>query len=221
MPIDPAVPPAYKPVVGKRWRKPGTRLFPIRCTMLRPNGKTAGITLFELVVVICVAALLAVLMTYSMKNLSVRTRVSRVKEEHRQLAASISRYQLDHNHIPSTMQGLEVLRRRTSSDLPKDPFRSGRQLNYAYVSLGDPSHGYLLVSAGPDGKFDIPDALLPFTWGMEAPASGGAPTGGAPRPHPIVLTEEDYDAFRAYLHSFQYDPMEEDVSGRDIITFIR
>lgn len=174
-------------------------------------------TLFELVVVIAVGAVLVLLLLAATRSVVIETKVNRVREEHRQLALALSRYALDYGAPPTADLGLDALARgsRATIGLPMDPFRTGGA-TYAYLPLPkSEGGGYLLISPGPDGAFDIPEVLLPLVWGI--PSTEGLRGPGDPAPPD---DEAIAAALQQYLSLHQYDSARSVPSG-DVITFVR
>lgn len=185
-----------------------------------------GITVFELVVVMMVAILLAALCFVSTRTVVLRTKFSRVKEEHRMLAHALSKYQLDYSALPSSAQGLDVLASSQNAQwgrLPRDPFRTNDG-GYVYIYTGNPDTGYLLISPGPDGDYDLPAellALLPAARAEQvAPLSQETPIvvgGSTSVPEGTALV----DLIREYVTHGQYDPARKKTEDGDIVTLVR
>jgi type II secretory pathway pseudopilin PulG len=174
-------------------------------------------SLFELVIVIAVGAILVLLLLVSTRTVLVQTKVNRVREEHRQLALALSRYSLDYGTAPGADLGLDALVRgsRGRAALPEDPFQAGGR-TYAYLPVPKSAGGgYLLISPGPDGEFDIPDALLPFCWGVPGAEALRGPDHPPPSP-----TTAFTGAMQLYLGQHQFEAAREGEAG-DVITYVR
>lgn len=175
-------------------------------------------SLFELVVVIAVGAILVLLLLFSTRTVLIQTKVNRVREEHRQLALALSRYSLDYGTAPGAELGLDALVRgsRGRSALPVDPFQPTGS-TYAYLPVPKAAGGgYLLISPGPDGEFDIPEQLLPLCWGVpgaESLRGLGASETSMP---PATVTS----SMQLYLGQHQFDSAQDGSAG-DVITYVR
>lgn len=131
---------------------------------LQGGQSTRAMTLFELAVVMTIAIVLVGLAVFSTGSLVMRTKVSKVQEEHRVVARALQNYQLDYADFPGVRQGLASLVRPTAylASLPDDPFQdNGGTYLYLQPQLHDT--GAFLISPGPDGDFDLPPELWAFT----------------------------------------------------------
>lgn len=206
-----------------------------RPSTIGPPGpaRHRGLTLFELTTVLTVVFILALMAFYSSRALVERTKVGRVREEHRLLARALQNYNVDYADFPDSTIGLEVLVRPTAymGSVPQDPFQPGGG-TYVYLRCKAVEGGCVLISPGPDGDFDLPTELwsladtshiaasqLPpgarFT--DRSMASFAGTTGPAPAPKPV--SEAQLAVLRTYMRLAQYDP-EKGPDG-DIITFVR
>ncbi len=120
-----------------------------------------GITLFELAVVVLIAAVLAGLASLSARGLLTRTTVGRVQHDHHMLARALENYVLDYGKLPPSSLGLEALVRPTAylGTIPNDPFQKDKA-SYLYLPVDHPDIAYLLISPGPNGRFDLPPELM-------------------------------------------------------------
>lgn len=196
----------------------------------RQSPDSKAVTLFELILVIVVAALLAVLLVISTNFLIVRTKISRVKEEQRVLVRALQNYQMDYSNLPGESVGLKALVAPTAylASVPQDPFQTrGPAKQYFYFSPDGTGRTYAVVSAGPDGKLDV----LPFLNNARVhQASTGAPpagpstasagsTGQPSGKHPATVSLGE-GWFDDYLAHYTYDPTNGTVSAGDIVTVI-
>ncbi len=174
--------------------------------------RNRGISMAELMLVLAIAAILSIFFVYSSRSLVVRTKISRVKEEQRQLARAIQNYQIDYSTLPDVESGLQVLAQshRYVSELPKDPFQKA-QGTYAYLTGSFTDGVAVIISPGPDGDVDVPAALRPyvsfkgFDIGMVMPVSTSSMTAFGSDPE--EATKEYLKFILAdYIESQQYDP---------------
>ncbi|OPZ14154.1 MAG: Type II secretion system protein G precursor [candidate division BRC1 bacterium ADurb.BinA364] len=71
-----------------------------RCTCRCGACRAAGFTLIELLIVVAIIAILAAIAVPNFLEAQVRSKVARVKSDHRTLAAAIESYFTDYNHYP-------------------------------------------------------------------------------------------------------------------------
>ncbi|MCC5875379.1 MAG: prepilin-type N-terminal cleavage/methylation domain-containing protein [Candidatus Sumerlaeia bacterium] len=130
------------------------------------SSRSRGLSLFELLVVLTIAAVLAGLAYFAMTNVLHRTKHQRVLEEHRLLSRALQNYSLDHGNIPAASQGLAPLLRPTvyMASLPRDPFQTGETSSYLYLVPNHREVAAILISPGPDQKFHLPDELWEFAY---------------------------------------------------------
>lgn len=216
-----------------KWIRPGVTERPGWCGRFRPpkpgwlpeatftRPSPYAVTLFELIIVVLVTALLAVFFVLSTQFLIIRTKVSRVREEHRVLARALQNYQMDYNNLPSETNGLESLTAPTAylARVPSDPFSGPQQHTYLYLNPDGKNLVYILVSAGPDGQLNIAPFLArgrtsSHLQGMGDPASAGTVSGTERTPQ---LLDDWFDTYRL---QYTYDPTNGAVSAGDIITVV-
>lgn len=115
-------------------------------------------TVFELTIVLLIGLIIVGVGWMMTRPAVTQTKLSRVREDHRALARALSNYQIDYASKP---QDLATLRSHDSylGSTPLDPFQRNRG-GYVYVPSLYPDMPALLISAGPDGDFDLPPELL-------------------------------------------------------------
>lgn len=127
------------------------------------SERRSGFTLIEIIVVIAVVAMLASIVSpMVLRNVS-DAKEATARAQIEVFALALDSYRLDHDHYPSTAEGLAVLRDRPEGteaadrwrgpylrkDVPADPW--GRA--YIYLSPGEENPGsYDLYSLGRDGE---------------------------------------------------------------------
>lgn len=187
-------------------------------------------TLFELSVVVIIAVVLASLAVLSTQSLLVRTKVSRVQQDQRTIARAIQNYIMDYSALPAPSQGLESLTQPTVylGSVPRDPFQ--REGTYLYLNPGSREFASIIISPGPDGKFDVPPELLRFASVQSIDSArpglpsamkafpGGETTSDEEVPPP-TMTEAESAILSTYMRLGQYDPAKG--TDGDIITIVR
>jgi hypothetical protein len=174
-----------------------------------------GVALFELLVVLAVAAILTVFFVYSAQYLMVSTRVSRVKEEQRVLTRALQNYETDYGTFPNMKTGLHALYAPVAYmvRIPPDPFGARGDEEYVYISSPGGGYRWLLVSQGPDHRSDL---LLGL--GLVR-GEGGLLTGKSEdKSATLSLRSESVETL---LTRFTYDPTNGLISGGDIIAASR
>jgi type II secretory pathway pseudopilin PulG len=168
--------------------------------------------LFELLVVLAVAAILTVFFVYSAQYLMVSTRVSRVKEEQRVLTRALQNYETDYGACPNMKTGLHALYAPVAYmvRIPPDPFSVRGDEEYVYISSPGGGYRWLLVSQGPDHHSD----LFPFVRGEGGLLTGKSEDNSAT----LSLRSESVETL---LTRFTYDPTNGLISGGDIIAASR
>lgn len=194
------------------------------------TNQRRGMTLFELSVVVIIAVVLASLAVLSTQSLLVRTKVSRVQQDQRAIARAIQNYIMDYSALPAPSQGLDSLTQPTAylGAVPRDPFQ--REGTYLYLNPGSREFASIIISPGPDGKFDVPPELLRFasihTIDSRRPglpiamkAYPGAGNEHMEEQQPATMTEAEAAILSTYLRLGQYDPAKG--TDGDIITIVR
>jgi prepilin-type N-terminal cleavage/methylation domain-containing protein len=123
--------------------------------------RAQGFTLLELITVVVIIAILALGAFVSSLYVATFTKVAKVKDEQRTLVRALSNYELDYSTLPDTRSGLHVLNAPTAYlvSLPKDPFAPDRE-TYLYVANPANDFRYMIISPGPDGRYDLdPNSL--------------------------------------------------------------
>lgn len=190
-------------------------------------------SLFEILMVAGIALILAAIGVISVRSLVIRTKVSRVMEEHRLISRAIQNYSLDRGEVPTELTSLTQPTAYLGT-VPFDPFQKV-PVTYLYIpspALNMPS---ILISPGPNGLYDLPAELWPYVtskvpYALIPPqalslsmlhASMSAPEGEnepAAEREQRRMSETDRAILSLYLNSFQYNPARGDQG--DIITLV-
>jgi type II secretion system protein G len=173
-------------------------------------GWRGGMTLSELLVVVALVSILAAFFFFSTHHLVVRTKLSRVQEEHKVLTRALQNYQMDYMDYPNSEQGLAALNTPTAylASLPRDPFATNPNKIYYYRQNPGGGYSYIVLSAGPDGDIDFLDYLAQ-AGRISSPSAGSN----------SEYSREQIDAlFQKYLTTKTYDPTNGLNSDGDVIT---
>jgi len=87
---------------------------------------------------------------------TVERRVELAKERMKSIIKALRGFARNQHVYPALLADLVPVHLRA---LPEDPFAKGDEAAFGYRSFGTPGHpgsGWILVSRGPDGKFDVP-----------------------------------------------------------------
>ncbi len=120
-------------------------------------------------------------------------------------------------------EGLEklVTSKLLNTTMPIDPFNHAdgvpRQYQYYKADVGESR--WLIASVGPDGDFDVLDALLELRTAEKegGPSLTDFDTDRTAK-KPVTMTREQSMKFR---HTYSYDPTNGSTSGGDIFRFGR
>lgn len=129
-------------------------------TTRKLQGRQAGFTLIEIMVVVIIIGLLAGIVVPNVMDSLDKANVQKARADFKTLQTALKLYRIDNFNYPSTEQGLEALVSKPSiapiprnyksngyiETLPKDPWGS----DYQYMSPGE-SHEYDIYSLGADG----------------------------------------------------------------------
>ncbi|MCX8036293.1 MAG: prepilin-type N-terminal cleavage/methylation domain-containing protein [Candidatus Sumerlaeia bacterium] len=177
--------------------------------------RSAALSLYELLVVLALVAILTLLLFVSAQQLMISSRISRVQEEHRVLTRALQNYESDYGMYPGTNIGLRALCAPVAYmvRIPNDPFSARSDQPYVYIGLPGRNARWILISEGPDRKSDVLAAL-----GLRQ--KGAALLGGFPddRGDTLSLLAVNIEAL---IPRLSYDPTNGLVSGGDIITVTR
>lgn len=123
----------------------------------KPKKNQAGFTLFEMIIVLVILAIMATLVVPKLMDRPDEARMVKVKHDISAIQSALNLYKLDNYTYPTTDQGIESLVVQTEVEpipknwrpvldvVPKDPW-------------GNP---YIYISPGEHGEFDL------FTYGAD------------------------------------------------------
>jgi type II secretory pathway pseudopilin PulG/uncharacterized membrane protein len=129
----------------------------------------------------------------------IRAKLSRIRDDMRNLAKATEAYRSDHRAYPAWATGVESVNGwdglpsfRLARDVnllqtlttpvnylaahsnldgyPRDPFAPERQATFAYYSTKSPAEGWILTSAGPDRDYDI-DPMRDYDPAVKQPSA--------------------------------------------------
>lgn len=175
----------------------------------RPNHRLRALTFGEMLVVCAVFLILAVIFIFSSQSAMVKTRISRVVQEQKQVARAIEAYEADHGLPPNEGQFYSVLNKGYLDQVPNDPFNEHNRVSprYQYLTSLSERHKWVVISVGPDGVPDLPNSIQDL---RGAVVLSGMVPGNAP-----LMSSE---AAREMLTQNTYDPTNGTVSHGDVIT---
>ncbi|KPK59503.1 MAG: type II secretion system protein GspG [Gammaproteobacteria bacterium SG8_31] len=118
----------------------------------RRNGREAGFTLIEIMVVVVILGILAALVAPNVISRIDDAQINRAKQDVRAVESALHLYRLDNFKYPTTDQGLEAL-----VSQPADPsIRNWRQGGYLDKLPKDPwGSPYQYLYPGQNGEFDV------------------------------------------------------------------
>ncbi|MBN1901719.1 type II secretion system protein GspG [Candidatus Sumerlaeota bacterium] len=177
------------------------------------NDAKRAITLFEMMIVLTLTLILSLIFVYSSKFIIVRTKVERVKEEHRALSRALQNYRMDYNDYPMQLSRLNAPTAYISS-LPGDPFTKQSNIkHYAYYHQPSGEYEYFIISVGPDGDSDLDILIQKYMLLASSSDENNDGTGDYSREEAL-----DY-VLPIYLINKTYDPTNGIISDGDVITF--
>lgn len=139
------------------------------------EGREAGLTLVEMIVVLAIIALVAALIVPNVIGRPDEARVTVANTDIRTISAALKMYRLDNGDYPTTEQGLAALAKKPTTgpvpanwsaegylpQVPQDPW------GHPYVYQSPAPGGFALKSLGKDGK--------PGGEGLDADLTGAKP----------------------------------------------
>lgn len=169
-------------------------------------------TLYELVIVVIIALMIGTIFVLSTRDLYVRAKVMKAREEQSLLARALSNYRVDYRRYPSGERALAqqlVAPTAYVASMPSDPFANDRaDPQYLYFASPGGGFGWAIVSPGPDGKLDF----RPMEPNADAdPRAGASPWDRADRNASSLRRPSDVNgagtslpgSYEAALHAAQ------------------
>lgn len=131
------------------------------------QGRHAGFTLIEILVVVVILGILATVVVPRFLDKPDEARAARAKQDIQALVTALNMYRLDNFAYPSTEQGLQALTQSPSGTPAAPNWRSG---GYIDRLPKDPWGGeYLYLSPGQRGDIDV------YTLGADRQPGGEGP----------------------------------------------
>ncbi len=123
-------------------------------------GPRRGVTFFELAVVFVVIAVLVAVVVIGTRRLTIDTKLTRARQEHRVISRALQNYYVDNSSFPIQQQGLDPLSEPVTylAHIPNDIFAIGEKRGepYAYRTYREGAQVvWLLISRGPDADLDF------------------------------------------------------------------
>ena len=117
------------------------------------NGRQAGFTLIEIMVVVVILGILAAVIVPRVLDRPDTARLVKAKQDLRTLESALNLYRLDNYAYPSTEQGLEALVTKPAGTPEARNWQAGGYIDRLPV---DPwQRPYLYLSPGENGEIDI------------------------------------------------------------------
>jgi general secretion pathway protein G len=122
--------------------------------MTRVRGsRQRGFTLIEIMVVVVIIGLLTALVTTQVVGRIDEARVTKTKQDLKQIEAALTLYRLDNSRYPTTEQGLDALVRRPTSEPQPLNWKEGGYLTRPPKDAW--KNDYVYVSPGENGPYDL------------------------------------------------------------------
>lgn len=175
------------------------------------GARRRGVTFFELAVVFIVIAVLVAVIVIGTRRLTVETKLTRAREEHRVISRALQNYHVDFSSFPIQSQGLDPLSEPVTylAHIPYDIFAKGEEGGEPYAYRTYRGHNqvvWLLVSRGPDADLDFDTSdiapVIEDSEGLMSLTSNDPPPTG----------------LRSRLLQMSYDPTNGLHSNGDVIT---
>jgi general secretion pathway protein G len=120
---------------------------------MRTQGRNAGFTLIEIMVVVVILGILAAIIVPRVLDRPDTARLVKAKQDIRTLESALNLYRLDNYVYPSTEQGLDALINKPGGEPEARNWQQGGYIDRLPV---DPwQRPYLYLSPGQRGDFDV------------------------------------------------------------------
>ena len=120
---------------------------------MHTQGRNAGFTLIEIMVVIVILGILAAVIVPRVLDRPDTARLVKAKQDLRTLEGALNLYRLDNYRYPSTEQGLEALVNKPSGEPEARNWQPGGYIDR--LPLDPWQRPYLYLSPGENGDIDI------------------------------------------------------------------
>jgi len=124
-----------------------------RIGLITAHQRAGGFTLIEVMVVVVILAILATVVVPRIMDRPDDARITKAKQDIRQLESALKLYRLDNRHYPSTDQGLNALVEKPSTSPKPDNWAKGGYVEGLHEDTWGTPYQYL--SPGQHGDFDL------------------------------------------------------------------
>jgi general secretion pathway protein G len=125
------------------------------CSIPSIAGKESGFTLIELLVVLVIIGILAGYIGPKIMGHPEEAKRTKAVMQIQALETALKTYKLDNGMYPSTEQGLQALVEPPASGKLPAKWRTGGYLEKSKVPIDPWSHGFIYLSPGTKGDFDL------------------------------------------------------------------
>lgn len=123
-------------------------------SMTRVQGaRQRGFTLIEIMVVVVIIGLLTAVVTTQVVGRIDEARVTKAKQDLKQIEFALTMYRMDNSRYPTTEQGLQALVVRPTSE--PQPINWKAEGYLARLSQDPWKNDYVYVSPGENGPYDL------------------------------------------------------------------
>jgi len=126
-----------------------------RRSSLLKDGKRAGFTLVEIMVVVVIIGLLAALIGPRILGQSESAKIKATQVQLAQLTQALELYHLDNGFFPTTDQGLGALIAKPSSQPEPKNYAKGGYLQKKKIPTDGWGNEFVYICPGDNGDFDI------------------------------------------------------------------
>ncbi|MEW6427691.1 MAG: type II secretion system major pseudopilin GspG [Thermodesulfobacteriota bacterium] len=123
--------------------------------VLRTVDREGGFTLIEIMVVLVILGILAGIIVPRIIERPEEARQVKARMQIKGLETALKMYKLDNGSYPSTEQGLEALVAPSSTGQTPKNWRQGGYLEKSKVPVDPWGNGYIYLSPGMHGDYDL------------------------------------------------------------------